>query len=387
MRYNFDEEIDRHGTNSRKWEGMQEMFGRNDLFPMWIADMDFKTPPEIIDAIKKRADHGIFGYTFRPESFYDSIIKWMKGRHGIDVKREWIVDGAGVVSTLTMAVLSYTNPGDEIIVQPPVYYPFFRIIQNNGRIIVNNPLKLKDERYTMDFEDLEHKITKRTKMLILCSPHNPVGRVWKREELETLGEICERHGIIIASDEIHSDFVYSPNVHTSMLLTDFKELALTFIAPNKTFNLAGIPSSVVIIPDKKIRDRFLIASENFELETSNIFSIVATETAYTYGAQWLDELLIYLKGNFDLVKAFFEEKIPQVRLINPEGTYLGWIDFRNLGLSDGELYNLITERAGVALDDGNLFGIGGSGFQRMNVATPRHLLLKGLERLENALRR
>ncbi len=387
MRYNFDEEIDRHGTNSRKWEDMREMFGRNDLFPMWIADMDFRTPPEIVEAIKKRADHGIFGYTFRPESFYDSIIKWMKTRHGIDVEREWIVDGAGVVSTLTVAVLSYTNPGDEIIVQPPVYYPFFRIIQNNGRIIVNNPLKLENRKYTMDFEDLERKITKRTKMLILCSPHNPVGRVWKMEELEMLGKICQKHGIIIASDEIHSDFVYSPNVHTSILSTSFKDSTLTFIAPNKTFNLAGIPSSVVIIPNKRIRDRFAVTSENFELETSNIFSIVATETAYTYGSEWLDELLIYLKGNFDLVETFLKERIPQARLITPEGTYLGWIDFRNLGLSDGELYNLITERAKVALDDGNLFGIGGSGFQRMNVAMPRNMLLKGLERLEKALRR
>ncbi|BBJ28604.1 MalY/PatB family protein [Athalassotoga saccharophila] len=387
MRYNFDEEIDRHGTNSRKWEGMQEMFGRNDLFPMWIADMDFKTPPEIIEAIKKRADHGIFGYTFRPESFYDSIIKWMKTRHNVDVKKEWIVDGAGVVSTLTIAVLSYTNPGDEIIVQPPVYYPFFRIIQNNGRVIVNNPLRFENGRYTMNFEDLLRKITKRTRMLILCSPHNPVGRVWKSEEIETLGKICQRHDIIVASDEIHSDFVYSPNVHTSVLSTSFKESTLAFIAPNKTFNLAGIPSSVVIIPDKRMRDRFLITSENFELETSNIFSIVATEAAYTYGAEWLDELLTYLKGNFDLVRSFLKENIPQAKLVNPEGTYLGWIDFRGLGLSDGELYNLITEKAGIALDDGNLFGIGGSGFQRMNVAMPRNMLLKGLKKLEESLRR
>lgn len=387
MRYDFDEEIDRHGTNSRKWEGMQEMFDRNDLFPMWIADMDFKVPNQIVEAIKKRADHGIFGYTFRPESFYESVIEWIKSRHKIDVKREWMVDGSGVVSTLTVAILSYTNPGDEIIVQPPVYYPFFRIAQNNGRIIVNNPLKLVDGKYFMDFEDLENKITKRTKMLILCNPHNPVGRVWKSEELKKLGEICIRHNVLIASDEIHSDFVYKPNVHIPIFSTEFKDITLTFMSPNKTFNLAGIPSSVVIIPEKKFRDQFSVTLENLELETSNIFSMIATEAAYTYGASWLDELLEYLKGNFDFVRSFLNERIPQVKLIEPEGTYLGWLDFRAFGLSDKELYSLITEKAKVALDRGTLFGMGGSGFQRMNIAMPRTLLLKGLERLECAMRR
>jgi cystathionine beta-lyase len=384
-RYNFDEIIDRHGTNSVKWEGMTKMFGREELFPMWVADMDFKVPQEIVEAIKMRAEQGIFGYTFRPENFYNSIIGWMARRHNLDIKREWIVDGAGVVSALTIAVLAYTKPGDEIIVQPPVYYPFFRIIKNNGRIIVNNPLKFENKRYSMDFEDLRKKITSRTKMVILCNPHNPVGRVWNHQEIGELLDICDKNDLILASDEIHSDFVYEPNTHTSVLSFYSKANTVTFLAPNKTFNLAGIPSSIVVIPDKRLRDEFEITLENLDVETSNIFSIVATQAAYTYGDEWFDALLEYLTGNLKFLESFLDKEMPKVELIKPEGTYLAWLDFRRFGLSDENLSNLIIKKAHLALDDGNLFGIGGSGFQRMNIAMPRELLLTGLEKLKNAL--
>ncbi len=383
-RYNFDEQIDRHGTNSVKWEGMTKMFGREGLFPMWVADMDFKVPDEIIEAIKVRADQGIFGYTFRPESFYTSIIGWMKRRHDLDIKREWIVDGAGVVSGLVMAVLTYTKPGDEIIVQPPVYYPFFRVIRNNGRIIVNNPLKFENKKYTMDFEDLEKKISQRTKMVILCNPHNPVGRVWSRDELEKLVQICKDNDLILVSDEIHSDFVYDPYVHTSVLSLNYNENTVTFLAPNKTFNIAGIPSSIVVIPDKRLRNDFQMMLENMDVETSNIFSIVAAQAAYTYGDDWFDALLEYLAGNLEFLESFLKSEMPKVDLVKPEGTYLAWLDFRKLGFSDEELSRILINKANLALDDGNLFGIGGSGFQRMNIAMPRKLLMTGLEKLKNA---
>ncbi len=382
-RYNFDEKIDRHGTNSVKWEGMTKMFGREGLFPMWVADMDFKVPQEVINAIKARADHGIFGYTFRSENFYNSIIGWMKRRHNLDIKREWIVDGAGVVSAITIAVLAYTNPGDEIIVQPPVYYPFFRVVKNNGRIIVNNPLRFENGRYLMDFEDLKRKISRRTKMMILCNPHNPVGRVWTHDELETLLKICNDNDLILASDEIHSDFIYAPNIHTSILSLDSNRNTLTFLAPNKTFNLAGIPSSVVVIPEKRLRDEFQTMVENLDIETSNIFSMVATQAAYTYGDKWFDALLEYLTENLNFLESFIEEHIPKVNLIKPEGTYLAWLDFRKIGLSDEDISRLIIDKANLALDDGNLFGIGGSGFQRMNIAMPRELLLAGLKKLND----
>ncbi len=383
-RYNFDEQIDRYGTNSVKWEGMTKMFGREGLFPMWVADMDFKVPDEIIEAIKVRADQGIFGYTFRPESFYTSIIGWMKRRHDLDIKREWIVDGAGVVSGLVMAVLTYTKPGDEIIVQPPVYYPFFRVIRNNGRIIVNNPLKFENKKYTMDFEDLEKKISQRTKMVILCNPHNPVGRVWSRDELEKLVQICKDNDLILVSDEIHSDFVYDPYVHTSVLSLNYNENTVTFLAPNKTFNIAGIPSSIVVIPDKRLRNDFQMMIENMDVETSNIFSIVAAQAAYTYGDDWFDALLEYLAGNLEFLESFLKSEMPKVDLVKPEGTYLAWLDFRKLGFSDEELSRILINKANLALDDGNLFGIGGSGFQRMNIAMPRKLLMTGLEKLKNA---
>ncbi len=382
--YNFDVYIDRHNTNSRKWEGMKDMFGRNDLFPMWIADMDFKTPREVIDAIKLRADHGIFGYTFRPGTFYDAIIKWVKKRHGLDIKREWIVDSAGVVSALTIAVLSYTKPGDEVIVQPPVYYPFFRILKNNGREIVNNPLKYAQNFYSMDFDDLEQKIGKRTKMIILCSPHNPVGRVWKKDELEKVGKICAEKGIIIASDEIHSDFVYPSHIHTPVASLGFADHTVTFMAPNKTFNLAGIPSSIAIIPDEKMRIEFENTLENLDVETSNIFSITATEAAYRYGEEWFNALLKYLEGNLNFLRSFINEKMPDVRLVEPEGTYLTWLDFSKSGLSNADLDDLLVNRAGVALDNGKLFGPGGSGFQRMNIAMPRSLLEEGLMKIFKA---
>ena len=384
-RYNFDEIIDRHDTNSVKWEGMTRMFGREGLFPRWVADMDFKVPQEIVDAIKVRAEQGIFGYTFRPENFYNSIIGWMARRHDLDIKREWIVDGAGVVSALTIAVLAYTKPGDEIIVQPPVYYPFFGIIKNNGRIIVNNPLKFENRRYSMDFEDLRKKITNRTKMIILCNPHNPVGRVWNHQEIEDLLDICNKNDLILASDEIHSDFVYDPHIHTSVLSFASKENTVTFLAPNKTFNLAGIPSSIVVIPDKKLRDEFEVTLDNLDVETSNIFSIVATQAAYTYGDEWFDALLEYLTENLKFLESFLDREMPKVDLVKSEGTYLAWLDFRRLGLSDEKLSNIIINKANLALDDGNLFGIGGSGFQRMNIAMPRELLLTGLEKLKNAL--
>uniref|UniRef100_A0A7V3VT14 cysteine-S-conjugate beta-lyase n=1 Tax=Mesoaciditoga lauensis TaxID=1495039 RepID=A0A7V3VT14_9BACT len=385
MEYNFDEYVDRHGTNSRKWERMEELFGKNDLLPMWIADMDFRAPHQIVEALKKRAEHGIFGYTFRPDAFYDSARQWISKRNNWNVEKEWMVDSSGVVSAIIVAVLSYTKPGDGIIVQPPVYYPFFNVIKNNDRKILYNDLIFENGRYTMNFEDLENKV-KDAKMLILCNPHNPVGRVWTEEELARLGKICLDNDVIIASDEIHSDFIYEGYKHVHIASLDgLSKRTVTFIAPNKTFNLAGIPASISIIPDEGLRKSYGETMVALGIETSNIFSITATEAAYRYGEEWFEALLKYLRGNIEFLKAFLNDRLPDVQVVVPEGTYLVWLNFRKLGLTDDELSNLIIKKAKVALDDGNMFGHGGSGFQRMNIATPRSLLKDGLESICKAV--
>jgi cystathionine beta-lyase len=385
MEYNFDEYVDRHGTNSIKWEKMEELFGKNDLLPMWIADMDFRTPHQIVEALKKRAEHGIFGYTFRPDAFYDSARQWISKRNNWNVEKEWMVDSSGVVSAIIIAVLSYTKPGDGIIVQPPVYYPFFNVIKNNDRKILYNDLIFENGRYTMNFEDLENKV-KDAKMLILCNPHNPVGRVWTEEELARLGKICLENDVIIASDEIHSDFIYEGYKHVHIASLDgLSKRTVTFIAPNKTFNLAGIPASISIIPDEGLRKSYGETMVALGIETSNIFSITATEAAYRYGEEWFEALLKYLRGNIEFLKAFLNDRLPDVQVVVPEGTYLVWLNFRKLGLTDDELSNLIIKKAKIALDGGNMFGHGGSGFQRMNIATPRSLLKDGLESICKAV--
>ncbi len=386
MKYNFDEYVERRNTKSVKWDGMKEVFGTEDALPMWVADMDFLSPPEVVNALIERAKHGVYGYTLKDEGFYNSFINWVKKRHNWEIERKWIVATPGVISALSLAILTFTKPSDEIILQPPVYYPFFRVVSGLGRKIVYNPLKFENERYTIDFDDLERKINGKTKMLILCSPQNPTGRVWTEEELSKLGNICKRNDILIASDEIHADIVYKEYKHTPIAsLNDFANNTITFMAPSKTFNVAGLNTAMTIIPNEELLKSFSMMLENMGLGIGNVFGITASQAAYEDGEEWLDALLDYLKENLEFLKSFVAERMPQVKVVEPEGTYLVWMDFRFLNMSDEELRTFMLENAKVALDDGYIFGPGGSGFQRINIATPRKLLKEGLERMEKAL--
>lgn len=386
MNYDFDSIIDRTSTHSLKWNTRRLPPGCKDVLPLWVADMDFACPPEVVSAIQERAAHPIYGYTGRSQGNYQSFIAWMQRRNGWKIQKDWIVFSPGVVPALNLAVLAYTQPGDKIILQPPVYYPFASAVLNNGRQLVENPLVLDNGRYTMDFSDLENKIDSRTKLLILCSPHNPVGRVWRKEELERLVDICAKHDIVIISDEIHSDIILGTEVHhcTATISEKAAAITVTLTAPNKTFNLAGLQIANAIIPNKRLRDAFAIQTENIGLGLSNIFGMVAQEAAYEKAEPWLEALLAYLKGNFEFLKNFLAEHIPAIKVLPLEGTYLPWLDCRALGLSDAELHDFFLKKAKLWLDDGTMFGTGGSGFMRINIACPRAILKQALEQLEAA---
>ena len=387
MQYNFDQVIDRTHSDSFKWNGNEDHFGVADVLPMWVADMDFQSPAPVVQALLRRAHHAIYGYPRRSDAYYDAIIGWLHKRHAWDIQRDWIVNAPGVVSALTCAIHALTRPGDKIVVQPPVYHPFFSIIQNNGRQIVLNPLQFENQHYRMDLQDLEKQIDSRTKLLLLCSPHNPVGRVWTRAELQALGEMCVRHNLLILSDEIHSDLILRGHQHTP-IAAHSEELAartLTFIAPSKTFNLAGFATSVVIIPNRALRVALNQTIEDYGLHVGNVFGILALETAYREGEEWLEQLLDYLEGNVRFAVRFVEARIPRIKAIGPEGTYLLWLDCRALGLAPAALKALMREKARVALNDGADFGSGGESFQRLNLGCPRSILEAGLTRIERAV--
>ncbi|OAA31711.1 cystathionine beta-lyase [Kosmotoga arenicorallina S304] len=389
MRYDFDRIVDRRGTSSYKWDMLEEIFGSDDLLPMWVADMDFRSPPALIEALTERAKHGVFGYTARNDGFYQSFIDWVKVRHDWDIKRKWIIASPGVVPSIAIAVQAFTKPGEKVLLQTPVYYPFFDVIKNNNRELAVNELRYSNGRYEMDFDSLEKEIDDKTKLLILCSPHNPVGRVWTKDELKTLGEICLRKGVIVLSDEIHSDIVYSGSKHTpfAKISEELSEISITCMAPSKTFNIAGLETSLTIVPNSKLRKVFenRLYDQLF-MRLGNIFGINATEMAYRHGKEWLDELLEYLERNRDYAVKYINENIPGIKPVKPEGTYLLWLDFRGLGMNDNEIRNLLLHRAKVALGHGPIFGKGGEGFQRLNFACPRTLLEKGLAKIEKAMR-
>ncbi|ANQ54175.1 MULTISPECIES: MalY/PatB family protein [unclassified Thermosipho (in: thermotogales)] len=368
----FNKIPDRRGTNSYKWD-----LKREDIIPLWVADMDFEVSEEIKEAILKRVKHGVFGYTFRPDSYYNAVITWFKEYHDFEIKKDWIVAVPGVVPGISFAIQAFTLPGEKVIVQPPVYRPFYEVVVNSGRRIVYNNLIERNGYYEMDFEDLERKIDKDVRMLILCSPHNPVGRVWKKEELEILGEICLKNDIIVVSDEIHADIIFN-NKHRVFLSIDekFYNNTIVLTSPNKSFNIAGLQSGNAIIPNKLLRDRFERIIELQHLGHSNIFSIVATEVAYTKGRHWLDKLLDYIYENALFVKKFFEKEL-NIDVNLPEGTFLMWIDFRRIQNPHQKLLN-----AGVWLNDGVEFGPGGEGYQRMNIATSREILKEALNRIK-----
>lgn len=401
MRYDFDTEVCRQGTCSAKWSMIQrgqdpfqreftdEFFGPDRILPMWVADMDFPSPKPVVDALVARAQHGIFGYTVPTDSYYEAVVKWMKRRHGWEIAPEWICITPGVIPALNMLVRTVVAPGEKVIVQPPVYYPFFDAVTNNGGELVMNPLCYEGGRYHMDFDDLLAKVRDpQVKMLILCSPHNPVGRVWTRDELARLGEICLEHGVLVASDEIHGDLIYKGHTFTpyGTLGEAFAQNAVICTAPSKTFNLAGLHTSNIIIPSEGLRLRFRKVLRACGLFGVNAFGVVACEVAYNEGEEWLAQVMEYIEGNYSFLEAYVAEHIPQITVIRPEGTYLVWLDCRRLGLDKWALKELMLEKARVYLDEGFIFGQGGEGFERINIACPRCILEEALQRIEKAVK-
>ena len=388
MQYNFDKIIHRKNTHCVKWDLSKKQCGDEYIIPMSIADMDFETVPEVKKAIIERAQEGVYGYTKINEGYYEAVTNWMMKRHCWEIKKQWIVISSGVVPAINTIIRAFTHAGDKVILQSPVYYPFYKSIVRNGCGIVDNPLKFINEKYYMDFEDLEQKLKHpRVKLLILCSPHNPVGRVWTEEELNRLGEMCVENNVLIVSDEIHSDLIYKGYRHIPLatLSKQIQENSIICTAPSKTFNLAGLQVSNIIIPNNRLRKEYTVQLENMAALSLNLFGIVACETAYEYGEQWLNQLMDYLYENKEIVKKYIREKIPGLKIIEPEGTYLLWIDCRELGMNGTELKSFMLTRAKIQFNEGFTFGKNGEGFERMNIACPRDILKQALKRIEKAV--
>lgn len=384
--YNFHPIIKRENTSSVKWGLTKEIFGADDVLPMWVADMDFQPPKEVMEALQKRLDHGIFGYTYLSTTTSNAIKQWLENKHNWTIEKDWILYDYGVVPSISTAIKAYTSPGDSILLQSPVYAPFFEMIEINDRKIVNSPLKLSHNRYEIDFEDFENHLKKGVKLFLLCNPHNPGGRVWNEEELRKIGDLCHQYNCLILSDEIHSDLIYKPNLHHPLVSLDekYKDIVITCIAPTKTFNIAGLQASAVIIPNKKLRKAFQKIQRQQGFYSLSTFGIIGMEAAYEHGEAWLEELLVYLSENIRITKEFIQENVPNVSIIEPEGTYLIWIDCRELQLSDEEIKKALLEKGKLALEPGAKYGPGGEGFVRMNIACSRELLLDGLERFKKA---
>lgn len=369
---------------------MKERNLSEDIIPLWVADMDFPAPQSVIDALVRRAIHGIYGYTRIPDTYYEATIGWMQKRHRWTIERNEIIVMPGVIPALTVAIQAFTNKGDAIIIQRPVYHPFTRVIQNNHRKVVNSPLQLDGNRYVMDLEDFEAQIIKHdVKLFILCSPHNPVGRVWTKEELLNVANICLKHNVYIIVDEIHHDLVYPGNSHTVLatLGDAYAQNSMICTAPTKTFNLAGLTIANIIIPNEKRRNDFKHILKRLEFSPTNLFGALAAEVAYKEGELWLEKLITYLDDNKTFVQNYLKEHIPIIRLINTEATYLLWLDFRNLGLSHEALEHFLLNDAKLWLNQGKMFGEEGKGFFRMNIATQRVRLMKALEQLKEAIDR
>ncbi len=387
MKYNFDEKVKREGTNCIKYDFRKEVFGKEDVLPLWVADMDFKTPDFIIDALRKRLDHEILGYTFRPESYHEAIVNWMQRRHGWTIQKEWISFSPGVVAGLTLAIESFSAPGDEVVLQPPVYSPFFDSIKLTNRSLVENPLKMVNNRYTFDLDDLKQKVTDKTKLLLLCNPQNPGGMVWTPDELTALAGFCIEHKILVISDEIHSDLIFGDYRHIpfATLSEEVAGNCVVCMAPSKTFNVAGLSTSFLVIPNKHLYTAYERSLRIPHLHMGNLFGTAALEAAYTYGDDWLAQLMDYLWENYLFLEAYLKANLPEVTVMKPEATYLIWLDFSSLGLSDDQINGRIVE-AGVGLNRGIQFGKQGSGYMRINIGCPRATLKEALERLVQAFK-
>lgn len=383
----FDKIIHRQNTNCIKYDFAAERGYPEGIQSFWVADMDFQTPAQVIDELIRRSAHGIFGYTAPKQDYYDTLADWFQKHHGWQVSGEEAVITPGVVFALSAAIRAFTRPGDGVIIQQPVYYPFAEVIRENDRQLVNNPLIYRDGSYQIDFEDFERKAAEENvKLFILCSPHNPVGRVWHREELLRLVEICLANDVLIVADEIHHEFV-RPGFRHTVLASLSEEIALhtiTCTAPSKTFNLAGLQVSNIFIKNTSLRRRFRQAVNAVGYSQPNTLGMFACQAAYTYGEPWLNQLRSYLEANYQRTREFLQRELPKVKLIEPEGTYLIWLDFRAYGLTDAQLDDIIIHKANLWLDSGHIFGEGGSGFQRINIACPWATLEKGLKSLAAA---
>ena len=389
MKYDFDQIIDRRQTCSVKWDFNQQIFGCEGILPLWVADMDFQAPGAVVEALVNRAKHGIYGYSDGMDGYYEALTGWLRDRHSWEIRRDWISFSPGIVFALYGLVRSLTKPGDKILLQSPVYPPFFQAIKNNGREVVNSQLIVENGRYTMDFVDLEEKFASGVKMMILCNPHNPVGRVWEREELDRLGLLCLAHNVLVISDEIHGDLIYEGHHHIpfASLSPELAYQSIVCTAPSKTFNLAGLQTSNLIIPNAEYRQAFQASRDLTGIHNPNVFGITALEAAYRYGGDWLNQLMYYLNESVRFLSTSFAQELPQIKMIQPEGTYLIWLDFRELKMEPKELQKFLVHKAGVGLNPGFQFGPGGEGFARLNIGCSRSVLEEGFERIRVAISR
>jgi cystathionine beta-lyase len=389
----FDKEIDRTGTASLKYDRRQSMFGAAEVIPLWVADMDFAAPAAVTQALSRRAAHPVYGYTVFPDSLYESLMGWLRCRHGWEIERDWIMMCPGVVPSLHAAIMTFAQPGESVIVQPPVYFPFFSAVTSTGRQLVQNPLRLRNGHYEIDYDHLE-QCAQGARLLLLCSPHNPVGRVWSRGELERILRIADKHNLVVFSDEIHADLVYPEARHhilsrLAKAWAGSKANVITAVAPSKTFNIPGLNLSALIVSDSRHREELARTFDILHVSASNPFSIAAFEAAYREGEVWLDELLVYLQKTRDFVSEYLATHLPEIHLIEPEGTYLLWFDCHELmnvlGMTDIQLRHFFVHEAGIGMSPGTLFGEEGSGFMRMNIGAPRSIIEAALESIRKAV--
>jgi len=387
MKYDFDEIVDRSGTGAEKYTGLEKLYGNPEAIPLWVADMDFRAAQPILDAVRERTENGIFGYTVRPEKYYSTVCSFQKRRKNWDMDEKLMSVSLGVVPSICMLISELTGPEDRIIIQTPVYRPFYNAVRDAGRELLESPLLESDGCFYMDFEDIEEKARQGARYMILCSPHNPVGRVWTKKELENLGDICIRYGVRIISDEIHSDLVLWGNRHLpfAAVSEEIRKLTITCISATKTFNLAGLQNSVTVFPDTETKNIFDRAWARLHIECSNCFSLVCTQAAFEHGEEWLEQLIAYIEGNVNLVMDYFSSLIPRIKPVRPEGTYLVWLDCRQLGMTGRQLTDFMVNKAGIAMSAGTYFGKNAEGYMRMNVACPRAIVQKALQQLKEAV--
>lgn len=385
MVYDFNKIIDRHHTNCAKYDGCYEIFGKEDLLPLWVADMDFRTPDFIIDAIKERIKHPVLGYLRHSENLFCSIAEWILKRHQWDIDIEWIFLANGTMSGINYLIQAFTSPADKVIIQPPVYCPFYSVIENQGRIVVRNPLQLLDGQYEMDYNNLEESLKQGAKMMILCNPHNPIGRCWRKAELKKIGELCIKYNCLIVSDEVHSDVIMPGYKHIPIasLSEEIAERTITCMSPSKAFNIAGLSTSEIIIPNYRLREKYIRLKQGAHIFSGNIFGDVAMETCCQKGEEWLMQLIDYIDGNVRYINGYIKENIPWIKTYRHEATYLLWLDFSSSGLSHELIGDILLNKARVALSDGKAFGEDGLFHYRMNVACPRTILEEVMSRFES----